>query len=30
MLYQDADDKVLEQDIYLDMNEAEKIVPATG
>jgi hypothetical protein len=24
MLYQDADDKVLEQDIYLDVNEAEK------
>ncbi len=24
MLYQDADDKVLEQDIYLDLNEAEK------
>ena len=25
MLYQDADDKVLEQDIYIDLNEAEKI-----
>jgi hypothetical protein len=25
MLYQDADDKILEQDIYLDLNEAEKI-----
>lgn len=25
MLYQDADDKVLEQDIYLDLNEAERI-----
>ncbi len=24
MLYQDADDKVLEKDIYLDLNEAEK------
>jgi hypothetical protein len=24
MLYQDADDKILEQDIYLDVNEAEK------
>ncbi|MCK9356946.1 MAG: clostripain-related cysteine peptidase [Dehalococcoidia bacterium] len=24
MLYQDADDKVLEEDIYLDLNEAEK------
>jgi len=24
MLYQDADDKVLEQDIYLDLNEAER------
>jgi len=24
MLYQDADDKVLEQDIYVDLNEAEK------
>ena len=24
MLYQDADDKVLEQDIYIDLNEAEK------
>ena len=25
MLYQDADDKVLEQDIYVDLNEAERI-----
>jgi hypothetical protein len=25
MLYEDADDKVLEQDIYFDLNEAEKI-----
>ncbi len=25
MLYQDADDQVLEQDIYLDLNEAERI-----
>lgn len=25
MLYQDADDKVLEQDIYFDLNEAERI-----
>lgn len=25
MLYQDADDQVLEQDIYLDLNEAEKV-----
>jgi hypothetical protein len=25
MLYQDADDKILEQDIYLDLNEAEKV-----
>ncbi|MCO6449185.1 MAG: hypothetical protein J5I90_00225 [Caldilineales bacterium] len=25
MLYQDADDKILEQDIYVDMNEAERI-----
>lgn len=24
MLYQDADDKVLEQDIYIDLNEAER------
>ena len=24
MLYQDADDKVLEQDIYVDLNEAER------
>ena len=24
MLYQDADDKILEQDIYLDLNEAER------
>jgi len=24
MLYQDADDKILEKDIYLDLNEAEK------
>jgi len=25
MLYQDADDKVLEQDIHLDLNEAERV-----
>ncbi len=25
MLYQDADDKVLEQDIFVDLNEAEKV-----
>jgi len=25
MLYQDADDKVLEQDIFIDLNEAEKV-----
>lgn len=25
MLYQDADDKVLEQDIFLDLNEAERV-----
>ncbi len=25
MMYQDADDQVLEQDIYLDLNEAEKV-----
>lgn len=25
MMYQDADDKVLERDIYIDLNEAEKI-----
>lgn len=25
MLYQDADDQILEQDIYLDLNEVEKI-----
>jgi hypothetical protein len=25
MLYQDADDKVLEKDIYLDLNEAERV-----
>ncbi len=25
MLFQDADDKVLEQDIYIDLNEAEKV-----
>jgi hypothetical protein len=25
MLYQDADDEVLEQDIFLDLNEAEKV-----
>ncbi len=25
MLYQDADDQALEQDIYLDLNEAEKV-----
>lgn len=25
MLYQDADDKILEKDIYLDLNEAERV-----
>jgi hypothetical protein len=25
MLYQDADDKILEQDIYLDLNEVERV-----
>lgn len=25
MMYQDADDQILEQDIYLDLNEAEKV-----
>ena len=25
LLYQDADDKVLEQDIYIDLNEAERV-----
>ena len=25
MLYQDADDKMLEKDIYIDLNEAERI-----
>ncbi len=25
MLYQDADDKILEQDIYIDLNEAERV-----
>jgi hypothetical protein len=25
MLYQDADDQILEQDIYLDLNEAERV-----
>ncbi len=25
MLYQDADDKVLEQDVFLDLNEAERV-----
>jgi len=25
MLYQDADDKILEQDIYMDLNEAERV-----
>jgi hypothetical protein len=25
MLYQDADDKILEKDIYIDLNEAERI-----
>jgi len=25
MLYQDADDKILEEDIYLDLNEAERV-----
>jgi hypothetical protein len=25
MLYQDADDKVLEQDVYVDLNEAERV-----
>ena len=25
MLYQDADDKILEKDIFLDLNEAERV-----
>ena len=25
MLYQDADDKILEQDIFVDLNEAERV-----
>ena len=25
MMYQDADDQILEQDIYMDLNEAEKV-----
>ena len=25
MLYQDADDQILEQDIYIDLNEAERV-----
>ena len=25
MLYQDADDKILEKDIYIDLNEVERI-----
>ncbi len=25
MLYQDADDKILEKDIYIDLNEAERV-----
>ena len=25
MLYQNADDQVLEQDIYVDLNEAERV-----
>ncbi len=28
MLYQDADDKILEQDIYIDLNEVERAGPA--
>ncbi len=27
MLYQDADDKILEQDIYIDLNEVERVGP---
>ena len=30
MLYQDADDKILEQDIYVDLNEAEKAGSGDG
>ncbi len=30
MLYQDADDKILEQDIYVDLNEAERVGPPTA
>ncbi|MBN1979348.1 MAG: hypothetical protein JW918_18275 [Anaerolineae bacterium] len=30
MLYQDADDKILEQDIYLDLNEAERVGSGDG
>jgi len=29
MLYQDADDKILEQDIYVDLNEAERVGSST-
>ena len=25
MLYQDADDKILEEDIFIDFNEAERV-----
>jgi len=30
LLYQDADDKILEQDIYVDLNEAEKVGSGNG
>ncbi len=30
MLYQDADDKILEQDIYVDLNEAERVGSGDG
>jgi hypothetical protein len=30
LLYQDADDKILEQDIYMDLNEAEKVGSGNG
>ncbi len=30
MLYQDADDKILEQDIYIDLNEAERVGSGDG
>jgi len=30
ILYQDADDKILEQDIYVDLNEAERVGSSTN